>query len=98
MFVKKEKEATPPYRNEKSQSVHSLKTQNSDEQAPPIPPLPTNYRRSDGKFILLLLLVNKKIVINLFSSDEENTTNETKNELKKLRAMSKASKQAELKR
>lgn len=31
-------------------------------------------------------------------TDEDNTSNETKNELKKLRAMSKASKQGELKR
>ncbi|KAG5672580.1 hypothetical protein PVAND_002696 [Polypedilum vanderplanki] len=82
----KEKESTPPYSSEKSRSVASLKPQPKmmstiaieDSSPPPIPPLPTNYRRSDDEDYL--------------------DTTETKNELKKLRAMSKASKQAELKR
>ena len=49
----KEKEATPPYANERSKSVSSLKYALKSsfiiekEQAPPIPPLPVNYQRSD---------------------------------------------------
>ncbi|KAL7016515.1 hypothetical protein ACKWTF_010045 [Chironomus riparius] len=78
-----EKESTPPYTNERSRSVASLKQPvltavEIDDQAPPIPPLPKNYQRSDD--------------------EEFPDLNGTKNELKKLRAMSKASKQAELKR
>ena len=73
-----------------------------DDQAPPIPPLPKNYQRSDGEFefffghwmYIKLLIIAK----NPFLDEEFPDTNETKNELKKLRAMSKASKQAELKR
>lgn len=51
----KEKEATPPYSSEKSKSVSCLKspqkspTGNEKELPPPIPPLPLNYQRSDGK-------------------------------------------------
>lgn len=51
----KEKDATPPYTGERSKSVSSLKFPQKvsliveREQAPPIPPLPLNYQRSDGE-------------------------------------------------
>lgn len=51
----KEKEATPPYSNERSKSVSCLKSPQKSlsiadkELPPPIPPLPLNYQRSDGE-------------------------------------------------
>lgn len=99
----KEKEATPPYSSERSKSVSCLKTPQRQlsiidkEMPPPIPPLPLNYQRSDGEFdwwFAMVLKTNKIFLI----TDEISFPNDSKNELKKLRAMSKASKQAELKR
>lgn len=97
----KEKEATPPYVGERSKSVSCLKNQQNSlaerEEPPPIPPLPLNYQRSDGEFIQTLLLI-QRLYLMKFTDEGSYQTNENKNELKKLRAMSKASKQAELKR
>lgn len=68
-------------------------------EPPPIPPLPLNYQRSDGKFLLFLCSFSLTVhLCDFISPDESCTTNEPKNELKKLRAMTKASRQAELKR
>jgi hypothetical protein len=67
------------------------------EVPPPIPPLPLNYQRSDGELRLIGGFDSTLIFVG--STDESSfPMNDSKNELKKLRAMSKASKQAELKR
>lgn len=69
----KEKEATPPYSSERSKSVSCLKSPKNAEKEfpPPIPPLPLNYQRSDGKlkeFFLPILIrkLNFKLINDIF--------------------------------
>lgn len=69
-----------------------------DSIPPPVPPLPVNYQRSDGKFIWVENS-SSSLEPNLFLciSDESYLSNDNR-EHKKQRAQSKASRQAELKR
>lgn len=102
----KDKEGTPPYANERSKSVSCLKNSQKSpsihdkDMPPPIPPLPLNYQRSDGNTEVIFKTIQdlSNDLIIYYSDEGSFQTNESKNELKKLRAMSKASKQAELKR
>lgn len=64
----KEKDTTPPYTGERSKSVSSLKFPQKvslnveKEQAPPIPPLPLNYQRSDGKIFAISIEEIEKFI------------------------------------
>lgn len=71
-----------------------------NEMPPPIPPLPLHYQRSDGKshFSAAKYLLFKFYTYINSLADEENHVVDSRNELKRLRAMSKQSKQGELKR
>lgn len=66
-----------------------------EEMAPPIPPLPTNYQRSDGSRALFASKHTHLLIV--FRLDESCSANESR-EQRKSRAHSKAVRQAELKR